>query len=453
MRHKKLVLTLIILLIIMLILLVICVINLNNQPLQDNNILPEMEDEGIPEVKIDTRLQRVSNRNDFYAVKTALTKFYTIYEMIYEARNDNYIIDDEAKASIEEEQKENAALIYNMLDTKYIEFKGITKDNLLSKLEKRSSSTIDIDNMYVSQKTQTMSIYIVQGTSREMKSGKTTTFQVMVKIDFRNRTFTIFLQDYITANYKNLTIGNELQIETAETIEKNTNNMYDYTNITDEAYVKDLFNGYKQKLIYNPELAYQKLDEQYKSKKFETAEKFKQYAENNIRRSVMTEIKEYQKQKTNEYTEYICIDQNGRYYIFRENGVMNYSVILDTYTIDLPEFVKKYEAAGETQKVGLNIQRFFDAINDGDYQYAYHKLDNTFRANNFKTEEAFEQYVKDNFFSNNEIKHNNCQKNGNLYMYDISIIDETNANQKKVDKKVIMQLKDGTDFVMSFNVR
>jgi len=222
MRHKKLVLTLIILLIIMLILLVICVINLNNQPLQDNNILPEMEDEGIPEVKIDTRLQRVSNRNDFYAVKTALTKFYTIYEMIYEARNDNYIIDDEAKASIEEEQKENAALIYNMLDTKYIEFKGITKDNLLSKLEKRSSSTIDIDNMYVSQKTQTMSIYIVQGTSREMKSGKTTTFQVMVKIDFRNRTFTIFLQDYITANYKNLTIGNELQIETAETIEKNT---------------------------------------------------------------------------------------------------------------------------------------------------------------------------------------------------------------------------------------
>ena len=68
-----------------------------------------------------------------------------------------------------------------------------------------------------------------------------------------------------------------------------------------------------------------------------------------------------------------------------EEEVGKYSVVLDTYTIDLPEFIEKYNSANEKTKVGLNIQKVFDAINNEDYEYVYNKLDNTFKQTNFKT--------------------------------------------------------------------
>lgn len=50
---------------------------------------------------------------------------------------------------------------------------------------------------------------------------------------------------------------------------------------------------------------------------------------------------------------------------------MNFTVILDTYTIDLPEFTEKYTKASDEEKVLLNIQKGFTAINDKDYRYVY----------------------------------------------------------------------------------
>ena len=39
---------------------------------------------------------------------------------------------------------------------------------------------------------------------------------------------------------------------------------------------------------------------------------------------------------------------------------------LDTYTIDLPEFVSKYNISSNEDKVLMNIQKVFDSINDKD---------------------------------------------------------------------------------------
>ena len=57
------------------------------------------------------------------------------------------------------------------------------------------------------------------------------------------------------------------------------------------------------------------------------------------------ELKSYKIDKNNDYTQYVLIDNLENYYIFRETSVMDYTVILDTYTIDLPEFLEKYENA------------------------------------------------------------------------------------------------------------
>ena len=111
------------------------------------------------------------------------------------------------------------------------------------------------------------------------------------------------------------------------------------------------------------------------------------------------------------------------------------------------EFVEKYNSANEKTKVGLNIQKVFDAINNEDYEYVYNKLDNTFKQTNFKTVQEFKNYIIQNF-SGKQLKYGECQQQGSLYIFNITITEGT----KQTNKRVIMQLKDGTDFVMSFNV-
>ena len=113
----------------------------------------------------------------------------------------------------------------------------------------------------------------------------------------------------------------------------------------------------------------------------------------------------------------------------------------------IKEFIEKYNSANEKTKVGLNIQKVFDAINNEDYEYVYNKLDNTFKQTNFKTVQELKNYVIQNF-SGKQLKYGECQQQGSLYIFDITITEGT----KQTNKRVIMQLKDGTDFVMSFNV-
>jgi len=129
---------------------------------------------------------------------------------------------------------------------------------------------------------------------------------------------------------------------------------------------------------------YELLDKEYKQAKFSNVENFKKYIETNKTEIIGINPQRYQvTDGTNNTKQYVIIDQNGHYYIIREKGVLDYSVILDTYTIDLPEFTAKYNNSTDEQKVLLNIQKCFEAINQQDYKYVYNKLDETFRNNNF----------------------------------------------------------------------
>lgn len=132
--------------------------------------------------------------------------------------------------------------------------------------------------------------------------------------------------------------------------------------------------------------------------------------------------------------------------------MLDYTILLDTYTIDLPEFTEKYRNSTDEQKVLLNIQKFFEAINHQDYSYAYSKLDETFKNNNFKTIAEFETYMKKNFFSKSKLAAGKVEKQGNTYLYDINMSDATGKDANTKKKSFVMQLKEGTDFVMSFQI-
>ena len=78
----------------------------------------------------------------------------------------------------------------------------------------------------------------------------------------------------------------------------------------------------------------------------------------------------------------------------------------------------------------------------------YSKLDETFKKSNFSSEDAFKKYAEQNF-GNKRLEYESSKQEGDLYISDITIKEnETSIAQKKI----IMKLLDGTDFVMSFNI-
>ena len=243
--------------------------------------------------------------------------------------------------------------------------------------------------------------------------------------------------------YNNLQTENNTEVQQPlENVETNTNQNNASENITDENYAKNLFNQYKQELQNSISSAYDKLDEEYKNVKFGTLEKFKEYINNNEARYSAMQIAKYQKTEKDDYIQYVCIDKNGYYYIFRVTQSMNYTVILDTYTIDLPEFTAKYKATNETTKVAYNIDKIKQAINANDFQYVYSKLDATFKQNNFADYNKFEQYLKSNI---SKFEYKSASLYGNVYVATIEISDTK-------EMKIIMKLSNETDFSISFNL-
>ena len=202
-------------------------------------------------------------------------------------------------------------------------------------------------------------------------------------------------------------------------------------------------------MLAKPDLAYEYLDDSYKEKKFGNVDNFINYINKNKKQLVQLRLNQYSYNDYNDYIQLICVDQNGHYYIFNEEYPMNYIVILDTYTIDLPEFVEQYSSSSEDRKVQFNIQKFFDAINDGDYKYAYSKLDQTYKNNNFPTQTDFENYMKTNFYAQNKLGYTSYEKNGDLYIYKMVITNGENSSQT-IEKQFVVKLLDGTNFVMSF---
>lgn len=448
-KSKKILIAIISLAVISIILIVCIFIMKSNTENEEEAYAYTGESEDIEEVK---GLHYLNDVNSYYEVSACVDKFYSYYSDIFSDAESNYYMTGKVgQVNTEAVQKASAEEVYNMLDPEYIEYKGITNANITEKLDKLENIEVNITDIYVSEKGSNVNVYIVKGVLRDEKTENITNLNVMLKLDLINETFTVYLHDYLKEKYKDLKLGEEIDASVPESIEKNGSNQYSHKVIDEETYVRDLFSKYRTDILYYPEIAYNSLDEEYRKARFGTLEDFKAYAKETVRQSLLMQAEKYNKTQTDDYTQYTCIDGNGNYYIFRETSTMKYTLLLDTYTIDIPEFLEKYNNATEDQKVGYNIQKVFEAINNKDYKYVYNKLDETFKQNNFKTQADFETYMEQNFYERNNVTYENYEQSGDLYIYNITISDANNEERGTISKNIIMQLKEGTDFVMSFN--
>lgn len=444
MKKGKLLISTIIVLVIL-----ICCIIVGILVLQESK---EEEITGTPEYRVeiekDNHLKRVTSRNNFYIAKKCAEKFYTYYSDIYKDPLDGYWIKPESidEEKIKTERKEN---LYGILDEKYLEYRGITKENLESNFPEIGSISINVQDIYYAEGEKNVTIYFVYGIKQDLTSLEKTNFCIAVKVDSPNRTFKVLPEDYVEKFYKDYGIGQEVQID-EESIENNGYNKFAYQHISDVDYINDLFAHYKQSIRFNREGSYNLLDETYKNMCFEDVNDYLSYLEYNYSKISSVNLDTYTSKNKGDYTEYIFKDRKGNYYTFKETAPFKYTVILDNYTIATEDFIEEYNSLTESKKVILNVKKFFMAIDDNNYGYAYNLLSDSFKNNKYKTKASFEGFAKKNFFDKNEIEFINYEKENGLYIYKIKVLDATENSVDEKSFNIIMKLNSGTDFEMSF---
>ena len=439
---KKILILLFIIIVIMILIMVI----LSNKENKENR--EYLSTQGDNEITGKRNVFEVKSKTTYFSVERCIKKYYE--------NLDNNL---------------NKAL-YNILDKNYIKSKNINEENILNILEYKKDMKYSISEMYYIEANSQIPYY-VKGKLFNNNSTEDIFFNVI--LDLKNETFSVNLCG--EEEYKNSINGFNDYVENP--IDKNEYNNLNFIMLSDEEIVKKYFYDYIENVVYYPTFAYRTLNETYSKKRFENYNEYKDYLKLNIENYRLMEnnkikiqndfkseeeynqylqdkfysgMKKYKINQFEEYSQFICIDFNDNYYIFNVFPDFKYDVILDTYTIDLPQFIEKYNSANIHERVAMNIEKFIKSLNSKDYRYAYNCLAEGFKNNKFKNFDIFKNYITKNIFENNIVEYESFKNEGETYIYNINLKNANNESEFK-QMQVIMKLEEGTNFIMSFNFR
>ena len=92
-------------------------------------------------------------------------------------------------------------------------------------------------------------------------------------------------------------------------------------------------------------------------------------------------------------------------------------------------------------------------INSKDYKSAYKVLAQSFKNNYFRTQESFEKFMKETFYSYNKPVYMNFSSDiSGIYTYHIEVLNKENTKDDTIKMNVIMQLLEGTNYQISFEI-
>ena len=297
---------------------------------------------------------------------------------------------------------------------------------------------------------QRIMTYSVYGRINSEDNTETLEKYYIVRVDLENMTYE--LEEMDDSVYENI---DQIKLEDDETeIPNNGNNIFEYEAVSDEEMCRKYLEDFRQKELNNPEEAYSMLDEEYRNERFPTFEDYREYL-NNCREMIQYSVlSQYDVEIYEDYTEYILVDNYNNSYTIRTTGIWEYTILLDNYTIKVDTYEEEYSKLDTSQKIQANVYIFLQMINTKDYSHAYELLDETFRNNNFDTLDKFKEYVNTNFFNYNLNTTSNVDisNEGSTYIYETKIRSGAGSAAETKNLTVIMQLKEGTDFVMSFSL-
>lgn len=436
--------SIIILVIVVIIFLVILIINKNSQK---NEAIRDYEAEDEIGIEKNENISYVDSPTMFYTVQNIIQKYLSYVHLDYDKTEEEDIqikVGTLAQLYGITNEKEKREAIFATLDTDYINKNKITVNNL--------SNYIEID------RSEVKNCKVI-----EMKVIKNDQFQVYgvhVKVDKKDEYYKVMLDEYNSTwkiqpitNCNNI---NEIQLninDDISQIENNKVNVYSYVRVNDGEMAEKYFKEYQQLMLNDYDTAYNKFSEEYRNKRFGNVENFKKYIEKNKQEIGKLYITKYLTTENGKNLDYVCKDQYGNIYTFETKGVMNYTVKLDNYTIETDKFKNTYKDAKDEDKVAMNIDKWVSMLNNRDYTAAYKVLDETFRNENFGSEENFESYMREQYPLHYVVHQEEIKKESNAYVRKVVLVDSTGETNFQNENNIIMQLKEGTEFVMSFYVR
>lgn len=273
----------------------------------------------------------------------------------------------------------------------------------------------------------------------------------IVRIDMENMTYKIEELDRNKHNNNIDTINLETNLKE---IAKDGENTFEFSTVTDEQMSRIYLSEFTKLELENAKQAYELLEEEYKKERFPDFKDYQEYLEENgaiIKEAILYK---YSVAHFDDYTQYFIIDNFNNSYTLNATGVMNYKIRLDNYTIKVEDYEENYSKLKNENKVQANVHIFLQMINTKDYKHSYELLDETFKNNNFGTLEEYKSYIKENFFQYNQTTSSNIniRQEGNYYIYETTIRNNSGSAAKSKKLTIIMQLLEGTEFVMSFSI-
>ena len=120
-------------------------------------------------------------------------------------------------------------------------------------------------------------------------------------------------------------------------IKRYQENEYIPVNITYDQIARIYLQDYVYKLLYNREEAFNLLDEEYRKTKFKSYDDFDKYVKEFLysKKLIEMSVKKYSITDNINYKDFDVYDSGENLFIFRETGVMQYTVFLDRNTVKM----------------------------------------------------------------------------------------------------------------------
>lgn len=434
-KYEKIFIAIIITIIIIILLIILLLkLNILSNKNKQNNISI-----GDPGEQIDyssNEISLVDEKMEYYTVRNCINNYLNYLN----TQSSAYYIGDEI------DEKLQKTYIYNILSKDYINKNNINQNNVFKYVDTVNEYMIFVPlKMRVLEK-ENVNKYVAYGVVQTLDNKYVQDMYIFVNLDLKNETFSI------EPIYEKIDeIDNIQVINNDEIIQNNGYNSYVEQKVTNQYVTNEYFLLCKRLALVKPEYLYDMLDTEYREERFKNLNNFLEYINDNKDEISNINLNQYLVNNYEKYVEYVAKDQFENLYIFNEDEEKTIKIKFDTYTIPTDNFKKTYNTATDEKKVQMNIDKFIQMINRHDYRTSYNCIADSFKNNYFKTQEEFQNFIKNNFYKYNKFEFKSCEKKAaDIYVCKVQLTDYMNENSEIKEINVIMQLGDNLDFKMSF---
>lgn len=307
MKKMEKIIIMITVIVLLIIIAIVAVLFKKNKKIEDDNTAA-VESSYKEQFNEENKIKKIDSNQEYFNVKKSVENYITISEELSSAIKDGSDVKTkEAKEKIDAITPEfvKQKLKNDLYEQVSIKNKSFRIDNIY-----RSVQTISKE-AYVND--TDIYAYIVNGTVFDDNENQK--FTLIAILDMINLTYYIVPEEYIEEEKIPIKENDYLSLYTDKNIEDNTYNKFDYISINDQDICKEYINNLKLNAKYDPQYLYEKLDEEYRDKKFTSVDEFKEYINSDIFNIDSIELSKY-KVNTKEINEYICLDQYRKIYNF-----------------------------------------------------------------------------------------------------------------------------------------